>query len=54
MVRTFTYEPAKALLGDQPAETGEQFNTVVRKFNEFCVPRKNVIYERYVRVSHPM
>ncbi|KAK2193257.1 hypothetical protein NP493_16g06066 [Ridgeia piscesae] len=31
-----------------PAETAEQFNTVVRKFTEFCVPRKNVIYERYV------
>ena len=49
--RTFTYEPAKAAVGNQPAvpaETAEQFNTVVRKFTEFCVPRKNVIYERYV------
>ena len=49
--RTFTYEPAKAAVGDQPAvpaETAEQFNTVVREFTEFCVPRKNVIYERYV------
>ena len=31
-----------------PAETAEQFATVVRKFREFCVLRKNVIYERYV------
>ncbi|KAK2173155.1 hypothetical protein NP493_896g01016 [Ridgeia piscesae] len=49
--RTFTYEPAKAAVGNQPAvlaETAEQFNTVVRKFTEFCVPRKNVIYERYM------
>ena len=49
--RTFTYELAKAAVGNQPAvpaETAEQFNTVVRKFTEFCVPRKNVIYERYV------
>ena len=49
--RTFTYEPAKAAVGDQPAvpaETAEQFNTVVRKFTELCVPRKNVIYERNV------
>ena len=49
--RTFTYEPAKVAVGDQPAvpaETAEQFNTVMRKFTEFCVPRKNVIYERYV------
>ncbi|KAK2178573.1 hypothetical protein NP493_538g00007 [Ridgeia piscesae] len=49
--RTFTYEPAKAAVGYQPAvpaETAEQFNTVLRKFTEFCVPRKNVIYERYV------
>ncbi|KAK2167311.1 hypothetical protein NP493_1280g00019 [Ridgeia piscesae] len=48
--RTFTYEPAKAAVGNQPAvpaETAEQFNTIVRKFTEFCVPRKNVIYERY-------
>ena len=51
MFRTFTYEPAKVAVGNQPAvpaETAEQFNTVVRKFTEFCVPRKNVIYERYV------
>ncbi|KAK2159858.1 hypothetical protein NP493_1686g00023 [Ridgeia piscesae] len=51
LFRTFTYEPAKAAVGNQPAvpaETAEQFNTVVRKFTEFCVPRKNVIYERYV------
>ena len=46
--RTFTYEPAKAAVSNQPAETAEQFNTVLRKFTEFCVPRKNVIYERYV------
>ncbi|KAK2184609.1 hypothetical protein NP493_258g04004 [Ridgeia piscesae] len=49
--RTFTYEPAKAAVGNQPAvpaKTAEQFNTVVRKFTEFCVLRKNVIYERYV------
>ena len=49
--RTFTYEPAKAAVGNQPAvpaETAEQFNTVVRKFTEFCVLRKKVIYERYV------
>ena len=49
--RTFTYEPAKAAVGNQPAvpaETAEQFNTVVRKFTELCVPRKSVIYERYV------
>ncbi|KAK2180564.1 hypothetical protein NP493_437g00000 [Ridgeia piscesae] len=41
--RTFTYEPAKAAVGNQPAvpaETAEQFKTVVRKFTEFCVPRK--------------
>ena len=51
MFRTFTYEPAKAAVGNQPAvpaETAEQFNTVVRKFIEFCVPRKDIIYERYV------
>ena len=49
--RTLTYEPAKTAVGNQPAvpaETAEQFNTVVRKFTEFCVPRNNVIYERYV------
>ena len=48
--RIFTYEPAKAVVGNKPAvpaETAEQFNTVVRKFIEFCVSRKNVIYERY-------
>ena len=41
--RTFTYEPAKAAVGNQPAvpaKTAEQFNTVVRKFTEFCVQRK--------------
>jgi len=49
--RTFTYEPAKVAVGDQPAvpaetlQTAEQFNAVVRKFTDFCVPRKNVIYE---------
>ncbi|KAK2163273.1 hypothetical protein NP493_1471g00038 [Ridgeia piscesae] len=49
--RTFTYEPAKATVGNQPAvpaETAEHFNTVVRKFTEFWVLRNNVIYERYV------
>ena len=54
--RTFTYEPAKAAVGGQPAvpaETAEQFSTVGRKCTEFCVPRKNVVYERMIRVSHP-
>ena len=55
--RSFTYSPgraARAVEGNNPAvdaipaETADQFETVVRKFREFCVPRKNVIYERYV------
>jgi hypothetical protein len=55
--RTFTYAPAIpeipaqgniAAVPEVPAETAEQFDTVVRKFQEFCVPRKNIIYERYV------
>ena len=49
--RTFTYESAKPAVGNQPvilAEAADQFNTVVRKFTEFCVPKKNVIYERYM------
>ena len=53
--RTFTYEPAKAAVGNQPAvpaETAEQFNTVVRKFTEFCMPRKKR-HLRAIRVSHP-
>ena len=55
LFRTFTYEPAKAAVGNQPAvpaETAEQFNTVVRKFTEFCVPRKKR-HLRAIRVSHP-
>ena len=52
--RTFTYEPAKAAVRNQPAvpaETAEQFKTVVRKFTEFCVPRKNVIYIRDSKIK---
>ena len=49
--RTFKYNPAILATNDEaavPAETDKQYDTVLRKFTEFCVPRKNVIYERYV------
>lgn len=49
--RTFKYNPAKPATATEaavPEETAKQYETVLNKFTEFCVPRKNVIYERYV------
>ena len=57
MFRAFQYAPGQAAIpaaeGNPAvpavvAETLDQFETVVKKFEQFCVPRKNVIYERYL------
>ena len=48
MFRTFTFAPARRE-GDRdiPTESADDYNVVIRKFTEYCVPRKNVVYERY-------
>lgn len=48
---TFQYTVAIPAVGDQPAipaELADQYKTVIAKFAEYCIPRNNVIYERYV------
>ena len=51
--RTFTYEPAKAAVGNQPAvpaETAEQFNT---ESSPNSARREKKRHLRAIRVSHP-
>ena len=51
--KTFTFAPARAAVVGPPAipavpaESPDDYDCVMEKFTQYCVPRKNLIYERY-------
>ena len=45
---TLVFAPAREVGGNQiAAESKDDYDLVVRKFTDYCIPRKNVIYERF-------
>ena len=46
---TFTYAPA---VSNVPAESPDNYDIVLRKFETYCVPRNNKVYETYTFNTH--